>query len=184
MNISEFKTKRDKAIALATKAHYSLTNNGSPQFYDGQPYTAHLNAVEQVLMRFGVDPKNGERDQNLLIAAWLHDTLEDTKISREYLEIEIGKDIADLVFAVTNEKAKNRNEKFQKTFPKIKAHPYATTLKLADRIANTEASAALEKSGKNSFISMYRKEYTEFRSQLKTDQNSAMWNHLDYLTKE
>jgi (p)ppGpp synthase/HD superfamily hydrolase len=126
----EFKLKKELAVALATNAHAYKTKDGKPQTYDGKPYTVHLMAVEINLKRFGIDSLNGERDQNLLIGAWLHDTLEDTTVSYDEILNEFGKDIADLVYSVTNESGANRKERSLKTYPKISAHPYDASFKI------------------------------------------------------
>jgi (p)ppGpp synthase/HD superfamily hydrolase len=90
-----------------------------------------------------------------------------------------GRRVADLVHRVTNEEGKNRRERHEKTYPKIQASDDAITLKLADRIANIEASYELNDEGK---MEMYAKEYKGFRDKLyKPGSHDAMWRHLDFL---
>jgi (p)ppGpp synthase/HD superfamily hydrolase len=55
----------ERARALAAKLH-----EGRP-YNDYHPYTYHLDAVEEVLRRFGCS------DESLLVAAQLHDSIED-----------------------------------------------------------------------------------------------------------
>jgi hypothetical protein len=43
-------------------------------------------------------------------ACWGHDTIEDTRTSYNDAANHLGKDAADIVYAVTNEKGKNRAE--------------------------------------------------------------------------
>jgi (p)ppGpp synthase/HD superfamily hydrolase len=179
----DFKEKKQKAIDWATHAHVHLTKSGSPQLYKHQAYTVHLKAVESVLMRFGIDPSNGERDQALLVSAWLHDTLEDTSVSYEEINKELGENIASLVFCVTDETGQNRKERKLKTYPKLKKHPYAVILKLADRIANVEASLD-EKDSTGHHLQMYKKEYPDFKSNLYTPGLAEdMWVYLDNILK-
>lgn len=178
----DFKEKRQKAIDWATLAHSIQTKDGNPQKYDGKPYTAHLAEVESVLIRFGYNSESSITAQNLLVAAWLHDILEDTTVTYEELMSGMGKEVADLVYAVTNESGANRKERHLKTYPKIISHPYAIILKLADRIANTEASVNLSKNGSFHFLKMYKKEYPGFRNALYVSGvQESMWQHLDLL---
>lgn len=122
------------------------------QKYGDQPYTAHLLAVRQVLADFGVE------DGPLAVAAWLHDVLEDTDATREELARVFGDDVATLVEAVTG-RGKNRRERNRDMYQKVRHCPLlaAAMLKVADRIANVEASAH-----NPSKMAMYRRERHEF----------------------
>lgn len=153
------------AEALAATAH-------KDQMYGDKPYTFHLAHVVEVLMRFKVT------DENILVAGWLHDTVEDTDTTVFHITAMFGARVADLVHRVTNEEGKNRRERHEKTYPKIQADDDAITLKLADRIANIEASLALDPDK----LKMYAKEYKGFRDKLyKAGSHDAMWRHLDFL---
>lgn len=46
-----------------------------------------------------------------LKAVWRHDTIEDIRQSYNDIKKKIGQPVADMVFAVTNEKGKNRHER-------------------------------------------------------------------------
>lgn len=75
----------DRAICLAVKAHANTERNGK-----GFPYIVHpLEAVAIV--------STITNDQEILAAAVLHDTIEDTDVTYEQLEREFGKRVADLV---------------------------------------------------------------------------------------
>lgn len=114
-----------------------------------------------------------------MLARWLHDAVEDTDMTVAQVELMFGKRVADLVYRVTNEQGKNRRERHEKTYPKILASDDAITLKLADRIANVEASI---ETSDNDKIGMYLKEYEGFRNKLHKDgTHDAMWRHLDFL---
>ena len=153
------------AQALAAMAH-----NG--QKYGEHPYTKHLADVVEVLNRFKVS------DENILVAAWLHDSVEDTSTTVNHIKLMFGEKVADLVYRVTNEAGKNRKERHILTYPKIQASDDAIILKLADRIANTEESI----NTKADILQMYVKEYSDFRSKLyKPGLHDTMWRHLDFL---
>ena len=75
----------DRAIVFAVKAHANTERRGK-----GYPYIVHpLEAVEIVAT---MTP-----DQELLAAAALHDTVEDTEVTVEQLRAEFGERIASLV---------------------------------------------------------------------------------------
>lgn len=136
------------------------------------PYTVHLYETASVIKIFFPDTKF-----YLQICALLHDVIEDTPTTRQEIEAIFGKEIADIVWAVTNEAGANRKERHLKTYPKIKANPDAVLVKLADRISNTSASFGYP------IMSMYRKEYAGFREALYVPGTEAepMWQHLDNL---
>ena len=75
----------DRAIIFAVKAHAGTERRGK-----GFPYIVHpMEAMEIV--------STMTADQELLAAAALHDTVEDTDVTVEQLRLEFGDRIADLV---------------------------------------------------------------------------------------
>ena len=75
----------DRAIVFAVKAHSGTERRGK-----GYPYIVHpLEAVEIVATM--------TNDQELLAAAALHDTVEDTDVTVEQIREEFGNRVADLV---------------------------------------------------------------------------------------
>jgi (p)ppGpp synthase/HD superfamily hydrolase len=138
------------------------------QKYGDEPYTVHLKAVAMVLCRFGCT------DEHLLSAAFLHDVVEDTDVTIDQVNLCFGKRVADLVYRVTNEPGANRMARHVATYPKIKESEDAVMLKLADRIANVEAS--VEDPDK---MKMYTKEWPFFKESLYTPGlHEPMWKHL------
>jgi (p)ppGpp synthase/HD superfamily hydrolase len=109
----------------------------------------------------------------LAIAAWLHDTVEDTGATREDVAARFGDDVAALVWAVTGI-GKNRKERNEDAYAKIRAYPQAATLKLADRIANVEASANVPDK-----LAMYRNEWPAFRVALEGIGLPSLWERLE-----
>lgn len=81
----------DRAIKFAVDAHHNTERRGK-----GFPYIVHpLEAVEIVAT---ITP-----DQELLAAAALHDTIEDTDVTVEQIRAEFGDRIADLVHAESDQ---------------------------------------------------------------------------------
>ena len=153
---------------------FAIAKHGT-QKYGDRPYSYHLALVSQVLSDFGY-----VADEAIAAAGWLHDVLEDTPTTYEMLVSEFGKEVADIVWAVTNEPGGNRVDRFRKTALKIQSNKKALIVKLADRIANTEAS--LKTNPK--LYKMYVKEFLLFKELLYNPQDvelMPMWNRLEQL---
>jgi guanosine-3',5'-bis(diphosphate) 3'-pyrophosphohydrolase len=97
-----------------------------------EPYINHLIEVAEL-----VAASSDVLDVELVMAAFLHDTVEDTGVTGEEVERQFGPDVAGLVMEVTDDKSlpKARRKALQvQTAPK--KSPRAQTLKLADKISN------------------------------------------------
>jgi len=163
-----------KAFITAVEAHKDRRYISKDCDY---PYMFHLYSVVQILKGEGV------MDKNILCAAWLHDTIEDTDMTYKDVNALFGKEIAEIVYAVTDELGRNRKERKAKTLPKLIDFPEAQIVKLADVLANVLESI----SSKSSHIEMYRKEYPDLRAIVKDSENEtiiSLMNKLDlYLLK-
>ncbi len=101
----------------------------------GEPYITHPIAVAEILAGFRLD-------RDTIIAAILHDTVEDTEVSDDQLEQRYGKTVARLVDGVTKLKSSNHNKQQNKaaTFHKILTatldDPRVLIIKLSDRLHN------------------------------------------------
>ena len=71
-------------------------------------------------------------DTDIISAAWLHDTLEDTDTTYEELVNEFNKRIADLVMEVTQE---GQKDNYGYYFPRLKTKE-GILIKLCDRASN------------------------------------------------
>lgn len=161
------------ARAFAYAAHLG-------QKYGEYHYITHLDHTVDILTRFGLVDKEFPE---LFAAAYLHDTIEDTKVTYDDIAAVFGIRVAYLVSAVTDQPGKNRKDRHARTYPRIRAGgPWAIMVKLADRIANVETSSRGPNKQK---LDMYKKEYTEFREALyipqQPDTIEKMWAHLDSL---
>lgn len=168
---------------IDTAKYFAIDIHGN-QRYDKFPYIKHLEDVYKVLIRFEIN------DIDLLIAAFLHDAIEDGAASYNKIKNKFNINIAEIVYAVTDELGRNRKERHIKTYPKIQGFLKATILKLADRIANLEFS--ISKNIERSLFEMYQKEYVDFKSNLYIEKKSNdelfnklnnMWKYLDKLMK-
>jgi len=159
-------------VLLKFAKYYASVKHAGQTYSNGLPYTHHLAAVEEVLLRFNWSG-HVHADEKLRAAAWLHDVVEDTGTKLKEIHEMFGETVAFYVGAVTNEEGPNRKVRHALTYPKTReAGPAAVRLKLADRIANVEAGGSL--------VSMYAKEHEDFKRMLYTPgQNEDMWKCLD-----
>ena len=98
-----------------------------------------------------------------LRAAWGHDLIEDTRNSYNDVMNVLGQEAADIIYAVSNEKGKNRKERANdKYYEGIRETPGAVFVKLADRIANIQYS----KMTQSRMFEMYKKENDHFLTSL------------------
>ena len=90
-----------------------------------------------------VGEATGGSDTNLVIAALLHDAIEDCEVPRELIAETFGEDVASIVGEVTDDKSlpkEVRKDKEVETAPTKSQR--AKLLKLADKTSNLRAVAA------------------------------------------
>lgn len=125
------RTLTESAYMFAAFAHKS-----QKQKYTGEPYLNHCFEVSQWVRASG-------GDENMIAAALLHDTVEDTSVSVSEIETEFNRDVASLVEQLTDV---SRLEDGSRSVRKAKdlahlasATPRAKTIKLADILSNTRS---------------------------------------------
>ena len=117
-----------RAYHFAAVRHTNQKRKGKA----GEPYVNHLTEVAEL-----VASATGGEDIDLLIAAVLHDTIEDTGTSTEDLAREFGERVSSLVAEVTDDKSLHKSERKRLQIehaPHIS--PGAKIIKLADKTAN------------------------------------------------
>jgi (p)ppGpp synthase/HD superfamily hydrolase len=133
------------------------------------PYEFHLRMVVQAANDYlHLYEANCEGDvdsciEDILLACWGHDLIEDTRTSYNDVEKVLGRVTANIVYAVTNEKGKNRKERANKKYyDGIRKTEGAVFVKLCDRIANVQYS----KMTKSSMFDKYKQENNHFITEL------------------
>ena len=127
-----------KACAFGDQAHIKDKRKS------GEPYITHPMAVAEILGSFRMDV-------DTIVAAILHDTVEDTPTTEEDLTREFGKAVAQIVNGVTklkssNEKHINKAATFYRIITATLEDPRVLIVKLADRLHNmTTIEAVPEK---------------------------------------
>ena len=120
----------ERAREFATSAHQRI---GHQRKYSKLPYHVHLEAVAKIVASVS-------DDQEMIAAAWLHDTVEDTPATLGDIEENFGISVAELVENLTDvSKPSDGNRSKRKGLDRqhsAQASPRAKTVKLADLIHN------------------------------------------------
>lgn len=119
-----------KAYEFAYEAHKGQKRSS------GEDYFIHPCAVAEILCDYGFDSTS-------VIAAFLHDVLEDTEVTAEQISAEFGSEILELVEGVTkldklqfNNREEAQAENFRKLFMALAKDLRVIIIKLADRLHN------------------------------------------------
>jgi (p)ppGpp synthase/HD superfamily hydrolase len=116
------------AARFASEKHSAQKRKGMA----GEPYVNHLIEVAQL-----VAGSSAELGANMVMAAFLHDTIEDTGTTAAELEKVFGSDVTQLVLELTDDKSlpkEVRKELQVQETPHKSAR--AQVIKLADKISN------------------------------------------------
>lgn len=120
----------EKAYLLGKDAHEGQKR------HTGEPYITHPLVVALILAQMRMDPQT-------IIAAILHDVIEDTPIEKSDLIQHFGKEVADLVDGVTKltqiefeSRAQAQAENFRKMVMAMARDIRVILVKLADRLHN------------------------------------------------
>ena len=125
-----------RAYEVGAQAHEGQTRKS------GEPYITHPIAVAGILAELGLDAET-------IIAAILHDTLEDTQLSRAELTGEFGETVAELVDGVTkldkmsfSSRQEADAESFRKMLLAMARDIRVILIKLSDRLHNMRTLGA------------------------------------------
>ena len=126
----------ERARVFATAAHAAVKQ---VRKYTFEPYIVHPTEVASIVASV---PHTNE----MLAAAWLHDTVEDTGVSIVDIQKEFGNEVASLVGWLTDvSKPEDGNRAVRKAIDRehtAMAPAAAQTVKLADLIANSRSIMA------------------------------------------
>ena len=144
-----------------------------------RPYGFHLDMVVNWVGKYIADVCEKEQDVlPIYFAAFYHDSIEDArlsyndvmKIAKELMDEEQAYLATEIVYALTNEKGRNRAERAnEKYFEGIRETPYAPFVKLADRLANTSYAFSKGTADSLRMSKVYREELPGFLEALKVE---------------
>lgn len=123
-----------RARAFAIAAHSAT---GQVRKYTGEPYWFHCEQVAGSLAGYGI------YSPEMIAAAWLHDTVEDTQVDIDLILQEFGSVVASLVEGLTDvSKPEDGNRAERKRIDRAhtaRQSAACKTIKLADLISNTQS---------------------------------------------
>ena len=141
----------EQAIKAATILHKDQIRKGTVPI----PYVSHLFAVAMILLDY-------TDDEDVIIAALLHDALEDTDYTSEELRADFGGKVREYVVAISEP----QDEKFKSYSWKEQKQMYAKQLKKAPQEALLIATAD-KIHNMRSIVEEYFDEYERFASEFK-----------------
>jgi (p)ppGpp synthase/HD superfamily hydrolase len=122
-----------EALAFAAAAHGAVQQARKGSHF---PYVSHPIRVAEVLARFG-------HDDDVVVAAFLHDTIEDTNVTVDEITAMFGPRIAELVTAVSEpDKSAPWKERKQHTIDHLRQErdPDVLALAAADKLDNVRST--------------------------------------------
>ena len=155
----KFSIRIQEALSFAEIVHqYKL--------YNGKKYMNHIMDCYNLGLEYCLT-------EDLLIPIILHDVLKTDQTLYSQIKKKFGKEVAEIVYSVTDELGRNRKERRGKTYPKIN-NSKSITVKLIDRLANVSHSYNTDNLKK---LKLYKKENDELLKILNNNDHCAI-NYL------
>ncbi|WP_293709455.1 HD domain-containing protein [uncultured Parabacteroides sp.] len=167
-------------ICCMEKAAFRIHEDVNQKYNHVLPYGFHLKMTASYVSRYGYLTADSEADVLILYAAaYLHDTIEDARMTYndvvkfirnfregdlalpEDLLRQVEEQVPDIVYALTNEKGRNRKERADERYYKgIRETKFASFIKMCDRLANIQYTVMFVFA--NHMLDVYRREYPDF----------------------
>lgn len=139
------------------------------QSYWGYDYIYHLEQVANIAISL-------DMDEDIIVACYLHDTLEDTELRESEIAEMFWSEVLDMVERVTNVKWYWKNDNIL-TFVKISGSSKAVAVKLCDRICNLRFSRKNCKRRTLKYI-LEDQDFTKILSRWEPRREPKIWNKL------
>lgn len=163
-----------KAEVFAKMIHASVNHK-----YNDKSYAIHLTYVYDIALKY-LNLIDDENKDIVLAACWLHDTIEDCRLTHSDIKKLFGIEVANIVYDLTNEKGKNRKERANDSYYQgIKKNELSVFVKTCDRIANLKYS--INESFNSGFdlttskLFMYSNETKDFIGKLYVEKYKSMF---------
>lgn len=167
-------------ICSMEKAAFRIHDDVNQKYDHVLPYGFHLKMTASYVSRYGYLVAEHEEDVLILYAAaYLHDAIEDARMSyndivrfisnfrvancgmEELIRERVAEKVPEVVYALTNEKGRNRKERANAAYYKgIRDTRLASFVKMCDRLANIQYTMMFVFA--NRMLDVYRREHAEF----------------------
>lgn len=143
INIPAFITSSNRVTLAFEFANRKHTEAGQIRKYTNEPYIVHPIEVAGFIHTYARKRYDAETVEDMVIAALLHDTVEDTNATYTEIERMFGVNVRNLVFWLTDVTTKaqgnRRVRKEIETMRLVAAPGQAKFIKLCDFISNTKS---------------------------------------------
>ena len=133
--------EKDAQLISKAKSFAYIKHKGQKDDSGEEYYWAHLQPV-------GAGVATLTDSAKVIVAAFLHDTLEDTNTTYEEIVKEFGKEVADLVNEVTHE---GKKDGYGYYFPRLKTR-WGIMIKLIDRASNVSRMDAWDEDRQKQYL--------------------------------
>lgn len=167
-----FKSNLHKYNLYALLAHHKVR-----QRYDKKPYYYHVNMVANTTLLFNV--LSSKELELSYIGALFHDLIEDCRLTYNDIKTKFGIEIADIVYACTELRGKNRRERHGELYVKgLQDSKLGTYVKLCDIYANMSNGKQTGHSMFNAYVKEYPKNKKNFYTEEFKEIFDAFENNL------
>ena len=168
----ELMDKYAERIEDIRQSAHELHRSVNQWYGGGHPYGFHLDMVVQGVRDYGHLVCAREEDViPMFFGGYYHDSIEDARLTyndvmataRLKMTEEQALMATEIVYALTNDKGRNRAERAgEKYYKGIRETPYAPFVKLCDRLANITYSCSRDDQDNGRMKQVYKKEVPHF----------------------
>ena len=168
-------------IERIRRSAHELHQSVNQTYGDSLPYGYHLDMVVNGIRDFGHLVCVREDDVlPLFFGGYYHDSIEDARLTyndvmkkaREFMTEEQALMATEIVYALTNDKGRNRAERAgEKYYKGIRETPFAPFVKICDRLANITYSCTMADKSNIRMRKVYKEEMPHFLASI--DPHSA-----------
>jgi len=149
------------------------------QKYDtALPYSFHLKMVTAQSIKWKHLLSSKVEVQITEMGAWGHDLIEDARVTYNDIRNIAGVPVADLIYACTDEKGKNRKERHNDNyFLNLSQNKLAIYVKLCDVISNVLYSLMTN----SSMYKKYKSEFPNLKNKIYVKEYEVMFDYIEKL---
>lgn len=188
-NIFDEYLKSIASIELEIRDYVKKVHDDVNQKYGDKSYFYHLDKVARLTEEYVYSIIRNENDiLPVIFGAYFHDSIEDArltyndvkKIAKKWMTDYQALMAAEIVYALTNEKGRNRAERAnEKYYEEIRNTPYVPLIKACDRLANINFNSTYDSEQAKLMFKCHTKEMPEFINHINVDYDASIDN-LEY----
>lgn len=177
-HLKQYENVRGVNVVDRVRDYAVMCHESTNHRYDNHAYSVHLEMVVKESFRFSHLIKKLGDLETIVCACWCHDVIEDTRQTYNDVNQNVGYKVAEIVYALSNEKGKSRKERANaEYYAGIRNLRFAWFVKLCDRLANIRYS--VENGSRMSDV--YRREHSEFKKELYCSEYKEMFEEMEKL---